>query len=116
LVFYTASQFPADYRNSAFVAMRGSWNRGQPSGYKVVRVRFDAAGKPQSIEDFVTGWLMPSPPPNLREPGSGSTAEQAKANRPAQFGRLAGLAVGADGSLLIAEDQNGVIYRVSYAH
>ncbi|WP_077001438.1 sorbosone dehydrogenase family protein [Variovorax sp. KK3] len=114
LVFYTGSQFPADYRNSAFVAMRGSWNRGQPSGYKVVRVRFDAAGKPQSIEDFVTGWLMATPPPNLQQPGAGPAAEQAKARRPAQFGRLAGLAVGSDGSLLIAEDQNGVIYRVSY--
>lgn len=113
-VFYTASQFPADYRNSAFVAMRGAWNRGQPSGYKVVRVRFDGQGKPQSIEDFVTGWLMPSPPPNLMQPGAGPAAEQAKAKRPAQFGRIAGLAVATDGSLLIAEDQNGVIYRVSY--
>jgi glucose/arabinose dehydrogenase len=37
-----------------------------------------------------------------------------KGRRPAQFGRLAGLAVAADGALLIAEDQNGVIYRVSY--
>ncbi|WP_398498040.1 PQQ-dependent sugar dehydrogenase [Variovorax sp.] len=115
MVFYGGSQFPAEYRHSAFVAMRGSWNRGQPSGYKVVRVRFDAAGKPQSIEDFVTGWLMPAPPAHLRQPGAGPAAEQAKAARPAQFGRLAGLAVAADGSLLIAEDQNGVIYRVSYA-
>lgn len=114
LVFYTANQFPADYRNSAFVAMRGSWNRGQPSGYKVVRVRFDTAGKPQAIEDFVSGWLLPSPPPFLQQPGAGPAAEQSKERRPAQFGRLAGLAVAADGSLLIAEDQNGVIYRVSY--
>jgi len=114
LVFYTSNQFPAEYRNSAFVAMRGSWNRGQPSGYKVVRVRFDAAGKPQAIEDFMTGWLMDTAPSNLSQPGSGPAAEQAKSHRPAQFGRLAGLAVAADGALLIAEDQNGVIYRVSY--
>ena len=114
LVFYTASQFPGEYKNSAFVAMRGSWNRGQPSGYKVVRVKFDAAGKPLSIDDFVTGWLMDSPPANLQQPGNGPPPEQNKARRPAQFGRLAGLAVAADGSLLIAEDQNGVIYRVSY--
>ncbi|MEJ8852693.1 PQQ-dependent sugar dehydrogenase [Variovorax rhizosphaerae] len=114
LVFYTANQFPAEYRNNAFVAMRGSWNRGQPSGFKVVRVRFDTAGKPQAIEDFATGWLLASPPPHLRQPGRGPVAEQAKGRRPAQFGRLAGLAVGADGALLIAEDQNGVIYRVSY--
>ena len=114
MVFYTANQFPAEFRNNAFVAMRGSWNRGQPSGYKVVRVRFDAAGKPQGIEDFITGWLMDAPPPNLLQPGAGPATEQSKAKRPAQFGRLAGLAVAADGSLLIAEDQNGVIYRVSY--
>ena len=116
LVFYTGSQFPAKYRNSAFVAMRGSWNRGQPSGYRVVFVQFDASGKPRAIEDFASGWLMDPPPPNLRAPGrSAPPAEQAKATRPAQFGRLAGLAIAADGSLLIAEDQNGVIYRVSYA-
>lgn len=114
LVFYTASQFPAEYKNSAFVAMRGSWNRAHPSGFKVVRVRFDAAGKPTGIEDFVTGWLMTTPPANLTQPGGGPAAEQQKTKRPAQFGRLAGLAVAGDGSLLIAEDQNGVIYRVSY--
>ncbi|MBB1600414.1 sorbosone dehydrogenase family protein [Variovorax sp. UMC13] len=114
LAFYMGAQFPADYRGSAFVAMRGSWNRGQPSGYKVVRVRFDAAGKPQSIEDFATGWLMDVPPANLQQPGAGTPAEQQKARRPAQFGRLAGVAVANDGALLVAEDQNGVIYRISH--
>ncbi|MDM0032260.1 PQQ-dependent sugar dehydrogenase [Variovorax sp. J22P271] len=114
LVFYQGRQFPPDYRNSAFVAMRGSWNRGQPSGFKVVRVRFDAGGKPLGIEDFATGWLMATPPAQLMQPGAGPTAEQMKAGRPAQFGRLSGLAVAADGALLVAEDQNGVIYRITY--
>lgn len=115
MVFYTGTQFPAEYRNDAFVAFRGSWNRSQPSGYKVSRIRFDTTGKPTAIEDFVSGWLM-EPPANLRQPGNTpSQAQQQEASRPAQFGRLAGLAVWNDGSLLVAEDQNGVIYRISYA-
>ena len=114
MAFYTGTQFPQAYRGSAFVAMRGSWNRGQPSGYKVVRVSFDAAGKPTGIEDFATGWLMDAPPPNLQQPGAGALPEQQKASRPAQFGRLAGVAVANDGALLVAEDQNGVIYRISH--
>jgi len=114
-VFYQGSQFPAEYRNDAFVAFRGSWNRAQPSGYRVARVRFDAAGKPVGTEDFITGWLQATPPAAARMPGAKAPpAEQARARRPSQFGRLAGLAVAADGSLLIAEDQNGVIYRVTY--
>ncbi len=39
--FYTGGMFPREYRNDAFWAMRGSWNRKPPSGYEVVRVRFD---------------------------------------------------------------------------
>jgi glucose/arabinose dehydrogenase len=40
LVFYDGEQFPAEYRGDAFVALKGSWNRSEPTGYKVVRVRF----------------------------------------------------------------------------
>lgn len=113
--FYTAGQFPAEYRNDAFVAFRGSWNRAQPSGFRVVRVHFDSSGKPLATADFATGWLMATPPLSMVQPGAtASAAEQAKARRPGQFGRLAGLAVAADGSLLVAEDQNGVIYRISH--
>lgn len=113
--FYTSDQFPSEYRNDAFVAFRGSWNRAQPSGFRIVRVRFDPNGKPLSTEDFATGWLMSTPPVSMMQPGATAPAsDQAKAKRPGQFGRLAGLAVAADGSLLVAEDQNGVIYRISY--
>lgn len=115
MAFYTGSMFPQEFRNDAFVAFRGSWNRAQPSGYRVARIRFDASGKPGTIEDFASGWLLATPPANLQQPGPApAPAEAAKAARPAQFGRLAGLAVHADGSLLIAEDQNGVVYRVTY--
>ncbi|MBK8020782.1 MAG: sorbosone dehydrogenase family protein [Chloroflexi bacterium] len=94
MVYYNADQFPDEYRGDAFIAMRGSWNRNPPTGYKVVRLLFDDSGQPTGFEDFLTGFLI----------------EEQLAN----FGRVAGLAVAADGSLLIAEDQNGIIYRVSY--
>jgi glucose/arabinose dehydrogenase len=115
LAFYTGSQFPAEFRNDAFVAFRGSWNRAQPSGYRVARVRFDAAGRATAVQDFATGWLMDTPPPSFTQVGPNAPpSEQNRARRPAQFGRLAGLAMAADGSLLVAEDQNGVIYRITY--
>ncbi len=91
--FYTADQFPAAYRNDAFIAMRGSWNRNPPSGYKIARLRFDDDGTPLGFEDFLTGFLI-----------EGSTSH---------FGRLAGLTTAADGSLLVSEDTNGIIYRIS---
>ena len=98
-VFYTGSQFPAAYQNDAFVAFRGSWNREVPTGYKVARVHFEngvpaAAGSTPAVSDFLSGFLI--------EGGA------------AHFGRIAGLAVDASGALLVAEDTNGVIYRVSY--
>ncbi len=102
--FYTGDTFPAEYAGDAFVAMRGSWNRSEPSGYKVMRVDFDDAGQPQSLEDFMTGWLIEDVP-DPENPGQ---------TMPGQFGRIAGVAVWTDGSLLVSEDQNGVIYRVSY--
>lgn len=92
-VFYTSDAFPADYQGDAFVAMRGSWNRDPAVGYEVVHVQFED-GQPTAAEPFITGWLMP--------------------DGMSQFGRVAGLLVGPDGSLLIAEDSNGVIYRVTY--
>lgn len=93
MVFYTASQFPAQYRNDAFVIMRGSWNRNPPVGYKVVRVRYQN-GKPVAFEDFVTGFL--------------------NQKQQTQFGRPVGIAIAPDGSLLFTDDTNGVIYRVAY--
>jgi glucose/arabinose dehydrogenase len=93
MVFYTASQFPAEYRNDAFVTMRGSWNRNPPVGYKVVRLRYEN-GKPVAFEDFITGFLDDK--------------------QMTQFGRPVGIATAPDGSLLFTDDTNGVIYRVSY--
>lgn len=94
LVFYRAEQFPAAYRHDAFVSMHGSWNRNPPTGYKVVRVRYEA-GWPVKFEDFLTGFMSED----------GAT----------QFGRPTGLAVGPEGALYVADDANGVIYRITYA-
>ncbi len=91
MAFYGHSQFPAEYRGDAFVAMHGSWNRKQPSGYEIVHVDYQE-GKPMVIKPFVTGFL---------EAQSSS-------------GRPVGLAVAKDGSLLFSDDQNGTIYRLAY--
>ena len=93
LKFYRGRQFPG-YQHDAFVTLHGSWNRRQPSGYRVVRVRF-SNGQAVGVEDFITGFLSDD---------GGS-----------YFGRPTGLAEGPDGSLYISDDANGVIYRVRYA-
>ncbi|MGY2133142.1 PQQ-dependent sugar dehydrogenase [Hymenobacter sp. HD11105] len=95
MIFNTGGQFPKEYQNDAFVTMHGSWNRAEPSGYKIVRVHFNDQGQPEKFEDFVTGWLVN--------------------NNKEQFGRVCGIAQHADGSLLVSDDANGVIYRVAYA-
>ncbi len=93
MLFYRGSSFPSDYVNDAFVTMRGSWNREPASGYEIVRVRY-TNGKPVAFEPFVTGFLT----------DDGTT----------HIARPVGLAATADGSLLMADDANGVIYRVAY--
>jgi glucose/arabinose dehydrogenase len=96
LQFYDGKTFPGKYRNGAFVAFRGSWNRDQGTGYKVVFVPFNQNGTPiGNYEDFLTGFL-------------------ANPAGPDTWGRPVGLLVLPDGSLLIAEEANGRIYRVQY--
>lgn len=94
--FYTGNTFPERYRNGAFVAFRGSWNRSEGTGYKIVFVPFGADHRPLgSYEDFLTGFLVD---PTV----------------PTTWGRPVGLLVLPDGSLLITEEANGRIYRVQY--
>ena len=96
LIFYDGAQFPSEYRGDAFVALRGSWNRSQPTGYKVVRVPFKD-GKPEGYyENFATGFWV-------------SGEERAEV-----WGRPAALAVAKDGSLLVADDTGGTIWRIAY--
>lgn len=94
LSFYTGDMFPDEYRNDAFLTLRGSWNRDPAVGYKLVRITFDEEGQPTEFEDFITGFLL-----------DGGQE---------QFGRPAGLLVLQDGSLLFTDDTGGVIYRVTY--
>ena len=99
LVFYTGANFPAEYKNDAFVSLHGSWNAGNPTGYKVVRVHF-VNGKPvNGYENFATGFWN----------GMGNSGQPAKV-----WGRPVGLAVAKDGSLLIADDVANVVWRVTY--
>jgi glucose/arabinose dehydrogenase len=58
MVFYDGEQFPAEYRGDAFVALKGSWNRSEPTGYKVVKVRFKDGRPDGSYENFVTGFWV----------------------------------------------------------
>jgi glucose/arabinose dehydrogenase len=94
IVFYQANAFPASYKGSAFVTFHGSSNRANKTGYKVVRLLFDANGKPSGeYEDFMTGFVV--------------SDKQV-------WGRPVGVAVAKDGSLFVSEDGNGTIWRVSY--
>jgi glucose/arabinose dehydrogenase len=92
--FYTGTQFPAEYQGSLFVATHGSWNTARPTGSKVIRILFDAAGNALPYyEDFMTGFVV--------------------ANHDV-WGRPVGIAVGVDGSLYVSEDANRTIWCVSY--
>jgi glucose/arabinose dehydrogenase len=92
--FYTGSMFPAEYRNVMFVARKGSWNRTVKNGYDVVTVRMDAEGRNPRIEPFMTGFA---------DPGKDTFT-----GRPTYFLQLP------DGSLLVSDEQQGAIYRISY--
>ena len=95
--FYDGKTFPERYHNGAFVAFRGSWNRNQGTGYKIVFVPFNATNRPAGYyEDFVTGFLTD---PSI----------------PTTWGRPVGVLVLPDGSLLFTEEANGRIYRIQYA-
>jgi Raf kinase inhibitor-like YbhB/YbcL family protein len=93
MVFYPGGSFPSEYTGDAFVTMRGSWNRNPASGYEIVRIRF-SNGTPQRFEPFATGFLTDGGKKHIARP--------------------VGLAVARDGALLMADDANGVIYRIAY--
>ena len=98
LLFYDGEMFPAEYRGSLFVTFHGSWNRSVPTGYKVVRVKFNDKGEAQGPpEDFISGWIRPG---------------ETKKGR--WMGRPVGLAVGPDGAMYVTDDSAGVVYRVTW--
>uniref|UniRef100_UPI0038B2DAE7 PQQ-dependent sugar dehydrogenase n=1 Tax=Methylobacterium oxalidis TaxID=944322 RepID=UPI0038B2DAE7 len=90
--FYTGAQFPAEYRNAVLIARHGSWNKTQKTGGDVVVAKLGSDGRVVSLEPFLTGFLQD--------------------NR--YVGRPVDVLVAQDGALLISDDFNGAIYRVSY--
>jgi glucose/arabinose dehydrogenase len=93
--FYTGSMFPKEYQGVAFIARKGSWNRTKKFGYDVVTVKADADGKNAKVEPFMTGFL---------DEGANSF-----------WARPVDVMVMPDGALLVSDEENGAIYRVSYS-
>lgn len=93
LTFYTADQFPAKFKNGAFIGQHGSWNRATFSGYKVVFIPFEN-GTPQPPQDFLTGFI-------------------ANESESQVYGRPVGVTTAPDGSLLVNDDDAGIIWKVS---
>ena len=89
--FYTGKQFPAAYQNAIFIAEHGSWNRAHKSGYRIGVAHLQGS-RLVAYEAFATGWLQ------------GESA----------WGRPADVLVMPDGSLLVADDLAGAIYRIAY--
>jgi glucose/arabinose dehydrogenase len=90
--FYTGDQFPAEYKNGIFIAQHGSWNRAKKLGYRVLFLSVDPDGKNPKEQVFAGTWL-----------------DDQKI-----LGRPADVLQAPDGSLLVADDQTGAIYRISY--
>lgn len=97
LVFYSGAAFPAEYQGDAIVSLHGSWNRDEPTGYKVVRMPFDDDGMP--VGDVV---------PLLEYAGPGDEANDWP-HRPV------GLAILPNGVLLVTSDASDAVLAVDYA-
>ena len=93
LTFYTGHQFPAEYSGDGFAAEHGSWTRSRRTGYKVIRIRLKDGVPSGEYEDFITGFVI---------------------NDKDVWGRPVGVAVAHDGALLVSEDSNGTIWRVTH--
>ncbi len=93
LRFYTGSMFPAEYKNAIFVARHGSWNRSTPIGYNVAVLKMDANGMPLDPIPFAQGWLQ---------------------NEKTVNGRPVDVTFLQDGSMLISDDYNGLVHRITY--
>src|SRR6266550_12898 len=93
--FYTGKMFPTQYQGGAFLAFHGSWNRAKRVGQSVGFIPFKG-GKPSGpLQEFLSGWMLG---PDKQE----------------VWGRPVGLLVMPDGSLLVSEDGNNKVYRISY--
>ena len=89
--FYTGGMFPSEYRNQAFIAEHGSWNRDSKIGYRITLVRLDG--------NDAVGYET--------SPRAGSRTRMV-------YGRPADVEVMPDGSLLVSDDYAGMIYRITH--
>ena len=94
LTFYDGNQFPGEYRENAFAAEHGSWNRSRRTGYKVIRIPTVNGKATGEYIDFMTGFVRPD----------GNV-----------WGRPVGITVAKDGALLVTDDGGNCIWRVSHA-
>lgn len=90
----SSQRWPAQYDGTVFVAEHGSWNRDIPIGYRIANVALSPDGR-QAVGHtvFAEGWL---------------------GSKGAAWGRPVGLLRLPDGSMLVADDKNSVVYRISY--
>jgi glucose/arabinose dehydrogenase len=94
MTFYDGTQFPAEYRENAFAAEHGSWNRTRRTGYKIIRIPMMNGKATGEYIDFMTGFVTPD----------GDV-----------WGRPVGVTVAKDGALLVTDDGGNCIWRISYA-
>jgi glucose/arabinose dehydrogenase len=90
--FYTGKMFPAAYKDTIFIARHGSWNKSQKLGGDVVVAKLNKDGTVKSVEPFLTGFLE----------------DNKYVGRPVDVLQMK------DGSLLVSDDWNGAIYRITY--
>lgn len=90
--FYTGNMFPGEYKNQAFIAEHGSWNRTEKIGYRLMLAKLDGSGNVTSYEPFATGWLKGQD----------------------DWGRPVDVLQMKDGSLLVSDDKNNAIYRITH--
>ncbi|MEM9473618.1 MAG: PQQ-dependent sugar dehydrogenase [Pseudomonadota bacterium] len=93
MIFYTGSQFPAEYKGGIFSAQHGSWNRTTPIGARVMFTAVNEDGSVGATKVFADGWL---------------DANGEYLGRPVDVAQLR------DGSILVSDDLAGAIYRISY--
>lgn len=91
--FYTGTQFPEEYQGQILIAEHGSWNRSEKIGYRLMLVRLNDDHEASTYETFAAGWLQDGE----------------------AWGRPVDLEPLPDGSMLVSDDEAGVIYRISYA-
>jgi glucose/arabinose dehydrogenase len=90
--FYTGNMFPKSFRNAIIVARHGSWNRSRKFGGDVQVVHLDKDGKVKSMEPLISGFLVDN----------------------SYIGRPVDVLQMKDGSILVSDDWNGAVYRITY--